>query len=86
MISRSVAVSRAQHVVDEDRPVEVGVGEAVGLRIKLRHAGCGICRPSGSSSRFQMAADAIGPDQHQRSQRGDGRGADLLVCRRAADG
>ncbi len=30
-----VAVSRPEHVVDEDRAVEIGLGEAVGLRLQL---------------------------------------------------
>ena len=76
--ARTVAVSQAQHVVDEDRPVHVGLGEAVGARDRAPGCGCGTCRPSGSSLRLQMAAHAIGADQHQRAQAVLGGGAHLL--------
>ena len=71
----------AEHVVDEDRLVEVGVGEAVGKRVQLgmrRRNG----QPEWIEPRLQMAAHAVGPDQHQGAQRGDGGGADLLAGHR----
>ena len=68
----------AQHVVDEDRLVEVVVGEAVGARIELG-VRAGDLQAERVEPRLQMAAHAIGADQHQRAQRGDGGGADLLA-------
>ncbi len=71
----------AEHVVDEDRLVEVGVGEAVGVRVQLgmrRRNG----QPERIEPRLQMAAHAVGADQHQGAQRGDGGGADLLAGHR----
>ncbi len=43
-------VGEAEHVVDEDRPVHVGLGEAVGLRVAARDAGVPRAMPSGSRS------------------------------------
>ncbi len=71
----------AEHVVDEDRLVQVGVGEAVGKRVQL-----GVRRRNGQPERveprLEMAAHAVGADQHQGAQRGDGGGADLLAGQR----
>ena len=56
----------AEQVVDEDRPVHVGVGEAVGRGIEL-----GVALPRLQVERieagFEMAAHAIGADQHARA-------------------
>ena len=56
----------AEHVVDEDRAVEIGVGEAVGLGLQLR-----VHLALGEAQRIEvggeMAHDAIGADQHQRA-------------------
>ena len=58
----------AEHAVDEDRPVEVGVGEAVGLGLQLA-----VHLAVGEAERVEvggeMAHDAIGADQHQRADR-----------------
>ena len=71
----------AEHVVDEDRLVEVVVGETIGARIELG-VRPGNLQPERIEPRLQMAAHAIGADQHQRAQRGDGGGADLLAGQR----
>ena len=68
----------AQHVVDEDRLVEVVVGETIGPRIELC-VRAGDLQSERIEPCLQMAAHAIGADQHQCAQRGDGGGADLLV-------
>ena len=56
----------AEHLVDEDRPVEIGVREAVGLGLQLL-----VHLALGEAQRIevggQMAHDAIGADQHQRA-------------------
>ena len=83
-ISRSVADLAAEHVVDEDRLVEVVVGETIGARIELGMRP-GNLQPERIEPRLQMAAHTVGADQHQRAQRGDGGRADLLAgqrCRR----
>ena len=55
-----------QHLVDEDRAVEVGLGEAVGLGAQLL-----VHLALGEAERIevggQMAHDAVGADQHQRA-------------------
>ncbi len=68
----------AQHIVDEDRLVEVVVGETIGPRVQFR-VRPGNLQPERIEPRLQMAAHAIGADQHQRAQRGNGGGADLLA-------
>ena len=72
-----------QHVVDEDRLVQVGIGEAVGSVVQLgmrrRHH-----QAERIEARLEMAAHAVGADQHQRAQAGDGGGAHLLVGQRNA--
>ena len=56
----------AEHAVDEDRAVEVGVGEAVGFGLQLA-----VHLAVGEAERIEvggeMAHDAIGADQHQRA-------------------
>ena len=73
----------AEHVVDEDRLVEVVVGETIGARIELG-VRPGNLQPERIEPRLQMAAHPVGADQHQRAQRGDGGGADLLAGQRGA--
>ena len=67
----------AEHVVDENRLVHVGFGEAVGFRIEL-----GVRGRFGQAQRvelgFEVTAHAIGADQHQRPQGRDDGGADLI--------
>ena len=55
----------AEHHVEEDLAVEIGLGEAVGARIELlfvRHA----CNAERIEIGVEMAAHAVGADQHQR--------------------
>ena len=57
-----------EHAVDEDRPVEVGIREAVGLGLELA-----VHLAVGEAERIEiggeMAHDAVGADQHQRADR-----------------
>ena len=59
-----MAVLEAQHLVDEDRPVEVGFREAVGLRAQLL-----VHLALGEAERIEIGGEvahhAIGADQHQ---------------------
>ncbi len=73
----------AEHVVDEDRPVHVGVGEAVGARIELR-VRLGVGEAQRVEVGDQVAADAVGADDHQRPQAVEHRLLDLLVGDRDA--
>ena len=58
----------AEHHVEENLAVEIGFGEAVGLRIEL-----GFVRLDLDAERIELgvevAADAVGADQHQRVDR-----------------
>ena len=67
MIWRSVAFSRPEHEVEVELAVEVGVGEAVGMVVEL-----GMLVVVGEAQRIelgdQMAAHAIGADQHDHPQ------------------
>ena len=66
----------AEHLVEENRPVEIGVAEAVGARIEfllvLRRL-----EPERIEIGVEMAARAIGADQHQRADRVAGRPLDV---------
>ena len=57
-----------QHVIEEDLAVEVGLGEAVGARIELLVV---LARLEAERIEIgvEVAADAIGADQHQRAHR-----------------
>ena len=57
---------QTQHLVDEDRPVEVGVGEAVGLGPQLL-VDLALGEPQRIEVGRQVAHDAIGADQHERA-------------------
>ena len=74
-----------QDAVDEDRPVAVPGPEAVGgrveLRMRVRHL-----QPERVERRLQMAAHAVGADQHQRPQAVGGRRPDLLRGRAGGGG
>ena len=61
-----VARLEAQHIVDEDRPVEVGFGEAIGVGSS---SWCALrsVEPERIEIGGEMAHDAIGADQHQRA-------------------
>ena len=74
MISRSVAVSRPSTLSMKIGAVHVGVGEAVALRIEFGMR-LGQLQAERVELRLQMAAHAVGADQHQRAQRGDNLGA-----------
>ena len=69
----------AQHLVDEDRPVHVGIGEAVGFRVKLRMRGLG-AHAQGVEIGHQMPPDPVGADDHQRPDRIEHRLLDLIVA------
>ena len=75
-IWRMVPNSRPEHLVEEDRPIEIGVGEAVGARIEfffvLRRR-----EPERIEIGVEMAARAIGADQHQRADRIAGGALDI---------
>ncbi len=72
---------QAEHVVDEDRPVHVGLGEAVGPGIELGMR-LGLGEPQRVEIGDQMAADAVGADDHQRAHRIEHRLADLRLAQR----
>ena len=69
----------AEHAVDEDRPVEVGIREAVGLGLELA-----VHLAVGEAERIEiggeMAHHAVGADQHQRAD------AESCVARSEAAG
>ncbi len=77
---------KAKNIGDVDRTIHVGFGEAIGFRIEFR---VWIARGKAQriKIRFEMAAHAIGADQHQGANRimcrgTDGVGADRrgLLC------
>ncbi len=60
------AIFQAEHVVEEDLAVEIGLGKAVGARIEL----FAVARRLDAERieiGVEMAAHAIGADQHQRA-------------------
>ncbi len=73
-------LAQAQIVVDEDRAVEVGVGEAVGLVVEL-----GVVLAPLEAERVErgveMAAHPVGADDHQRADRIERGGADRAGVR-----
>ncbi len=56
----------AEHLVEEDRPIEIGVREAVSSRIELV-LGLGRFERERIEIGVEMPARAIGADQHQRT-------------------
>ena len=66
----------AQHVVDEDRPVPVGLGEAVEAGLQLRIVGLGL-QAQGVEIGVQVPPDPEGPDHHDGPDAVEGGGADL---------
>ena len=58
----------AEHLVEEDLAVEIGLGEAVGARIELRLVLLRL-EPERIELGVEVAADAVGADQHQRADR-----------------
>src|SRR6185369_14341663 len=62
------AVFEAEHVIEEDLAVEIGVGEAVGARIEF-FAVPRRLDPQRIELGEEMTADAVGADQHQGAPR-----------------
>ncbi len=56
---------KTEHLVEEDAAVHVGFGKAVGLRIELRFIGL-FLNAERIELRMEMAAHAVGADQHER--------------------
>ncbi len=65
-----------EHVVDEDRPVEIRLGEAIRLRVELGVL-LALLEAERVELRLEMTADAIRADQHQGAHRIERRLADL---------
>ena len=65
---------QAEHVVEKDRPVHVGFGKAVGLRIQFRVILLAL-EAERIEAGHQVAANAINANQHQRPHRVDDRRA-----------
>ena len=65
-----------EHLVEEDRAVEIGVAEAVGARIELLLV-LRRLEPERIEIGVEMAARAIGADQHQRADRVAGGALDI---------
>src|SRR6516164_11693200 len=60
------AIFEPEHVIEEDLAVEIGLGEAVGARVKL----LAVARRLDAERveiGVEMAAHAVGADQHQRA-------------------
>ncbi len=74
----------AEHVIDEDRTVEVGIRKSIGLWVELG-MGLGLHQAQRVEPGFQVAAHAVGADQHQRADGIQCRTADLVRrgCRRS---
>ena len=69
---------QAQHIVDEDRAIHIGIGEAVGFRIKLGVGG-GLAHAQRVEIGDQMATDAVGADDHQRADTVENGALDLRI-------
>ena len=67
-----------QHIVDEDRAVHVGFGKAVGGGVKFRVAAA-VGHAQGVQIGGQMAADAVGADQHDGADAVEHRALDLVL-------
>ncbi len=68
----------AEHLVDEDRPVHVGLGEAVGPWIEFGVL-IVLAHPEWVEVGNEVAADAVRADDHQRADRVEHRALDLVV-------
>jgi len=69
---------KAQHVVDENRPVHIGLGEAVGFRVKLG-LGAMLAQAERVEIGDEMAADTVGANEHQRAHGIEHGALDRLV-------
>jgi hypothetical protein len=69
----------AEHVVEEELAIQVGIGEAVGLGVELR-----VMLVAGEPERVevgqQVAAHPVGPDQHDDAQMVDDQAAAALAA------
>ena len=68
----------AEDIVQEDRPFEVALGEAVGRRIQFRGVPGGGGDRQGVEIGLEVAAHPERADHHDRAKRIEGRGADLV--------
>ena len=57
-----------EHIVDENRAVQIGLGKPIGLGVEFR-MGLGLHQTQRVEIRFQMAAHTVGADQHQGADR-----------------
>ena len=73
---------KAQHIVEKDRAIKVGCGEAIGFRIELWMA-CGFFEFQWIKVGCQVTPHAIGADHHQGAHRIHGGFLDF-ICRRGA--
>ena len=73
---------QAQHIVEEDRPVEVRLAEAVRRRLQLAGVAGGHRDAERIEIGLQMAAHAVGADHHDRAQGIERARADLVDARR----
>ena len=69
---------QAQHVVDEDRPVQIARAEAIGGGVQFPMVGH-VAQAQRVQVGVQVAADAEGPDQHQGADRIQHRLAHLVL-------
>ena len=67
-ISRKRREFEAEHLVEENPAVEIGLGEAVGARIELFLALLRL-KPERVELGVEVAAHAVGADQHQGADR-----------------
>jgi hypothetical protein len=67
-----------QHIVEEDRPVVVRLGEAVARRIELGGVALGDREAERIEIGAQVAAHPVGADHHDRAQRIEGASAHLV--------
>ena len=67
---RNRRIFKPENMVDEDRPLEIGFGKAIGFRRKLVVIIVGLLRQiERIELGMQMAAHAVGADHHQRLDR-----------------
>jgi len=77
---RNRCVFKPENMVDEDRPLEIGFGKAIGFRRKLVVVIVGLLRQiERIELGMQMAAHAVGADHHQRTD-GHQSGLAVLLC------